>query len=156
MPENPDSWESNLESIEKVESFFKNDLGVEGVDNMRFVNAHRMGDPKAITNPDTGEVLHTRPMIVRFSSMPDKEKVQKKLTALRGINGSVHHTHRIFVTDQLPKRMDAQRKALVGEFKNARRQGKKAKWSVDKNGNYCLYVDKALIPAPVATPPADT
>ena len=149
-------WESNIESIEKVQNFFKKDLGVEGAENMRFVNAHRMGDRKAIENPETRETLHTRPMIVRFSCMPDKEKVQAKLSELRKLNSGVYFKHRVFVTDQLPKRMEAQRKALVKQFISARKLKKKAKWSVDQSGNYCLYVDKkqvfatAVNPAPVA------
>ena len=46
MSESHTGWESNIESIEKVQDFFKNDLGVPGAENMRFVNAHRMGDVK--------------------------------------------------------------------------------------------------------------
>ena len=116
---------------------------------MSFVNAHRLGDPKTIENTETGDVLRTRPLIVRFSSMPDKERVQKKLSALREVNRGKYYRHRIFVTDQLPKRMEEQRKSLVADFKEARRLKKKAKWSVDKTGDYCLYVDKKrVIPSP--------
>lgn len=142
------AWESNLESIEKVQNFFKNDLAVEGAENMHFVNAHRMGERKAIENPSTGAILHTRPMIVRFSCMADKEKVQSKLFELRNVNHGVYHRHRMFVTDQLPKRMEAQRKALVQNFIDARKMKKKAKWVVDQCGNYCLYVDRKQVLTP--------
>ena len=51
----------------------------------------------------------------------------------------------MFVTEQLPKRMDEQRKKLLDKFISARRRKAKAKWSVDKSGNYCLYVDNEQV-----------
>ena len=118
---------------------------------MVFVNAHCMGLHKSIEDPETGDTLCTRPMIVRFSCMPDKEKVQKELKALKNVNSGVYYRHRIFVTDQLPRRMEAQRKELLPDFKAARRLKKKAKWSVDKDGNYCLYVEDVKVkPTPTS------
>ena len=145
LPEEESHWETNIESIDKVRAFFRDDLGVYKADEMRFVNAHRMGLRKTIVDTDTGEKLHTRPLIVRFSCMPDKERVQKKLTELRAYNRNIAYKHRVFVTDQLPQRMDAQRKLLVEQFKRARKRKVKAKWSVDKYGNYCLYVNNEQV-----------
>ena len=146
MPEESGTWESNTDSIDKVHDFFRDILGVENADNMRFVNAHRMGLRKTIEDPGTGAKLLTRPIIVRFGCMPDKEKVQKKLTALRNYNRDIpYHKHRVFVTDQLPRRMDEQRKLLVQQFRNARKNKIKAKWSVDKHGNYCLYINNEQV-----------
>lgn len=146
LPEESGSWESNIDSIDKVHTFFRDNLGVENADNMRLVNAHRMGLRKSIKNTGTGVTLHTRPIIVRFSCMPDKEKVQEKLTALRAYNRDIpYYKHRVFVTDQLPRRMDDQRKLLVEQFRNARKNKVKAKWSVDKHGNYCLYINNEQV-----------
>ena len=41
--------------------------------------------------------------------------------------------------------MEGQRKALLSKFIGARRRKEKAKWSVDKQGNYCLYVNKKQV-----------
>jgi len=91
-------WESNIESIEKVKAFFKDDLGVENAKDMQFMNAHRFGSPKAIKDPATDRTLHTRPLIVRFTSMPDKEKVQGHLSALSNYNREITcKFHRVFI-----------------------------------------------------------
>ena len=146
LEEPNDAWESNIESIDKVYKFFKEDLGIDDAYNMQFVNAHRMGVRKTILDPTTNKSLHTRPLIVRFTCMPDKERVQKHLGALKTYNRNIQYKyHRVFVTDQLPKRMDDQRKKLVDKFISARKRKAKAKWSVDKHGNYCLYVDKVQV-----------
>ena len=139
------AWESNVDSIDKVYDLFQ-DLGVENARSIPLVNAHRMGLRKSVTDPDTGATLHTRPLIVRFASMPGKEKVQKKLGALKEYNRNTPYKyHRVFETEQLPKRMDEQRKKLLDKFISARRRKAKAKWSVDKSGNYCLYVDNEQV-----------
>ena len=51
----------------------------------------------------------------------------------------------MFVTEQLPKRMDEQRRKLLDQFISARRRKAKAKWSVDRHGNYCLYIDNVQV-----------
>ena len=133
------AWEGNTETIDKVRDFFADELGVEGARDMPIVNAHRIGMRKTIVDPVNGTSLTTRPIIVRFGQMPDKEKVQKKLTELKTLNRSIpYKQHRVFVTDQLPRRMEDQRKALLAKYKEARARKVKAKWSVDKTGNYCL------------------
>ena len=119
MPEEESHWETNIESIDKVHAFFRDDLDVYNADEMHFVNAHRMGLRKTIT--DTGEKLHTHPLIVRFSCMSDKERVQKKLTELRTYNRDIAYKNHYFVTDQLAQRMDTQRKLLLEQFKRARK-----------------------------------
>ena len=140
------AWESNIESIEKVYNFFSNDLKVDNARKMQLMNAHRIGNPKTIVDQTTKKSLRTRPLIVRFTSMPDKENVQRNLNALRTYNRDIANKYqRVFVTDQLPKRMDDQRKKLLDEFIRARKRKAKAKWSVDKFGNYCLYVDKKQV-----------
>ena len=138
-------WESNVDSIDIVYDLFQ-ELGVENARNIPLVNAHRMGIRKTITDPDTGASLVTRPLIVRSATMLGKEQVQKKLGALKAYNSHTPYKyHRLFVTEQLPKRMEGQRKALLSKFIGARRRKEKAKWSVDKQGNYCLYVDKKQV-----------
>lgn len=136
------AWESNIDSIEKTYQFFSNVLRVEGARDMRFMNAHRIGSPLEIVEPTTKKTLRTRPLIVRFTSMPDKEKVQRHFSALSEYNRNISYKyHRVFVTDQLPKRMENQRKQLLGDFIQARKRKAKAKWYVDKTGDYCLKVD---------------
>ena len=143
------AWESNVDSIDIVRDFFE-DLGVENARDIQLVNAHRMGLRKTITDPITGVSLVTRPLIVRFATMPGKEDVQKKLCKLKEYNSNTPYKyHRVVVTDQLPKRMDEKRKKLLPKFISARRRKAKAKWSVDKNGNYCLYVDNTQVFADV-------
>ena len=78
--------------------------------------------------------------------MTDKESVQKKLGNLKDYNAQTPYKyHRVFVTEQLPKRMDEQRQKLLHKFISARNRKAKARWSADRNGNYCLYVDKVQV-----------
>ena len=69
--------------LKKLKKIFNDDLGVQNARDMHFMNAHRFGSPKAIFDPATNKTLYIRPLIVRFTSMPDKEKVLGQGTFLR-------------------------------------------------------------------------
>ena len=139
------AWETNVESIDGVRKFFKDVLKVEGANNMSLANAHRVGLRKTVTDETTGQRLITRPIIVRFNEMPDKEKVVKALPKLSLYNNGMCKVHRVYVTEHFPQRMENQRKALLDDYLNARRENKKTRWSADNEGNYILYVDKATV-----------
>ena len=79
LPENgSDAWETNVDSINKVKTFFGEMVGISNSRSIPLQNAHRMGNRKAKTKTVTNgydkertETWYGRPMIVRFSHRPD-------------------------------------------------------------------------------------
>ena len=129
-------WESNIVSTDAVRNFFANVLLVDKSHRWNFVNVHRLGMPKA---------NRPRGIIVRFSDMRNKDIVMENLFRLKNYN-QIEDGARIYVQEHLPVRMGKQRKMLVPKFKEARKQKKKTKWTIDKmTADYVLYVNEKKV-----------
>ncbi|KAK3105797.1 hypothetical protein FSP39_005899 [Pinctada imbricata] len=75
----------------------------------------------------------TRPIVAKFVMYKDRERVRK--SAKEKLTGSNYG-----ISEQFPREINDRRKALYPTYKNAKRQGKRANFVMDK-----LYVDGVLI-----------
>ena len=96
-----------------VQTFFKNELGI--TEDIRLERVHRMGrrvDGKC------------RPIVAKFSSYKQREVVRLAGPKLAGKHSGI--------SVQIPKEWQDRRKALLPAFKDAKKQGKRARFIGDK------------------------
>ena len=89
--------------------FFTDELGV--TDEIDLARAHRMG--KATTGK-------TRPIVAKFERLQQREKVRMAGPRLAG--------KKFGVSEQIPKEWQEKRKSLLLHFKDAKKQGKRARF----------------------------
>ena len=121
--EETENEQTNTEDL--VHGIIKDKMGIE--ENVEFERVHRMGAKWK----RSGE-RRIRPIVAKFSSHKIKEKVKFAAKNLAATN--------IGVSEQFPPEIEAKRKELWPAYKQAKREGKKAKLVVDK-----LYVDNQLV-----------
>ena len=96
-----------------VQKFFRDELGI--TEDIGLERVHRMGkrfDGKC------------RPIVAKFSSFKQREVVRLAGPKLAG--------KRFGISEQIPKEWQDRRKALLPAFKDAKRQGKRARFVGDK------------------------
>ena len=96
-----------------VQKFFRDELGI--TEDIGLERVHRMGkrfDGKC------------RPIVPKFSSFKQREVVRLAGPKLAG--------KRFGISEQIPKEWQDRRKALLPAFKDAKRQGKRARFVGDK------------------------
>ncbi|XP_060559999.1 uncharacterized protein LOC132720031 [Ruditapes philippinarum] len=98
--------ESRKDAIVKV---IHDDMLVQNAKEIPFTSVERMG------KPNTGK---TRPILVKFENVADREKVRRSCGNLKG--------KPIGVSQQFPKEIQEKRKLLIPELKKARSEGKRA------------------------------
>ena len=96
-----------------VQTFFKNELGI--TEDIGLERVHRMGrrvDGKC------------RPIVAKFSSFKKREVARLAGPKLAG--------KRFGISEQIPKEWQDRRQALLPAFKDAKKQGKRARFVGDK------------------------
>lgn len=123
-----ETQEENTEEI--LKEFLKSEMNI--TDEPQFHRVHRMGR-KTQGRP--------RPIVAKFVLFTDREKVRKAAaTTLRGKPFGIN--------EQFPKEINDRRKLLYPQYKQAKRQGKKAVMVADK-----LYVNGMQVFAHPTQPP---
>ena len=141
LPET-DSNEDRNKSLQVVKNFLKEHLKIDS--DITIIDAHRLRSNK--TNESkvnySRSPVKSRPLIFRLLNMFDKDLIMKNLTNLKPQDPSPTARQRIYVSQHLPAAMVKQKAALLGKFKQARRNNKHTRWGVDFNtANYCLFID---------------
>ncbi len=120
IPES-EAAEDPLGAEKLVKEVIKESLKID--EEMRFERVHRMG---AKFNEDGSR--KTRPIVAKFSSYKQKEKVKGEGSKLKDSN--------VGMGDQYPREIQQRRKELWNYYKDARNKGHRVKLVLDK-----LYVD---------------
>ena len=93
----------------------------------------------------------TRPIIVKLVHTKDKNLIHQNLRELKSFNEekkkSIVNARPVYITDHLPELFLRQKKALLPQFKQARKNKQKVFWRVE-NGNYVLFINDEKIYAP--------
>lgn len=122
----PEEKDENCE--EKILNFIENEMKIEnGKTDIKIQRAHRVGRFNA---------SKVRPIVAKFAFFPDRERVRKAASSLRG--------KPFGISEQFPREIMETRRKLVPIMKKARDDGKEAILKVDK-----LYIDKRLYTGPV-------
>ena len=111
----------------KILQFIQDKLNIgDATQNIRLQRAHRIGPYKTDK---------TRPIVVKFTDYPDREKVRRAAKELKG-------TH-YGISEQFPKEIVEQRRKLIPIMIQARKDGKEAYIKVDK-----LYINNQIYRGP--------
>ena len=126
------------DSRKELDKFFKNVLQIDDPENIMIANCHRLG---TVSATDEDNVRKSRPLIFRAVFWKDRQSIiEKSHSVIKNYN--VRNSTKYGVSQQLPKRMQENKKDLQSEFKKAREKKLKAKWKiVFKNAVYYLSVD---------------
>jgi len=109
----PESEAAARDGSEKlISNVIKEKLGIQ--EKVHFERVHRMG---ARRNADGSP--KARPVVAKFSSHEQKEKVKREGAKLKGTN--------IGMSEQFPKEIQERRKELWAVFKEAKHQGHRLK-----------------------------
>lgn len=124
IPDSQDSTESWEVSENLVKEKVKELLKID--EDLNIERAHRVGKyQKAYTKSDGTRVPEkVRPIVVRFSSWKQKDAIVKAARSLKPT--------RLMFLDDLSDLTLAKRKAQIPQMLEARKEGKKAYFSVDK------------------------
>ena len=137
LPEN-DLNEDRIESLQEVKNFLKNHLKIDR--DIFIVDAHRLRSNKTNVSRATRSAMRCRPLIFRLSNIFDKDLIMKNLKNLKPNDPATRQ--RIYLNQHLPPTMVKQKAVLYEKFKQARKNKKSTRWSIDyDSANYCLYID---------------
>ena len=143
--EDPNTWETATQSIEKVRKFLHdinirdpddpNDNDIWDPDSVVIKEAHRLPqNPLQLAKNAAGEEVQRtwpRPMIFRLVSMLDKRIILRKCKNLKVVNRGKDKSKHIYVDDHWPSEVAKQRKALRTQFNTLKTDGKKPKMLYD-------------------------
>ena len=134
------SWETPSDSREQLNIFLEEVLEYPNPEDLKLANTHRLGNIIQSRGP--------RPMIFRCLFWEDRESILERAGKMLKSYNSENNT-KYGVSQQLPKRMQDNKKELWAKFKKARQEKQKAKWRIDyENAFYYLTVnDKPILPS---------
>ena len=100
-----------------------------------------------------GKTMH-RLIIVKLINNQDKNRIFRSAKNLKTFNETRRSCNEyspyVYVTEHLPAKFQEQRKLLMSEFKEAKRNNQSAYWRAF-DGSYCLFVDGVAINLPKKT-----
>ena len=139
-------WESNIETRHKFNNFISGALKLDPT-AIAIADIHRL--PQRPKFKDGIKV--TRPIIVKLVHAKDKNLIYQNLRELKSFNEekkkSIVNARPVYITDHLLELFLRQKKALLPQFKQARKNKQKVFWRVE-NGNYVLFINDEKIYAP--------
>ena len=146
LPEpQPGQTETTNDCQRLVRDFFKNQLKMQNVENIRAVRCYRLGRPPS-TGTGSRPQLRPRTMRVMFNWLGDRETVWGNRKHLRG--------SKFQLSEDFPKEIVDRRKRLTPIMQAARRKGLTAFLTVDKlhilqeNGKRDVYAADELSSLP--------
>ena len=139
-------WESNVETRLKFNNFISGALKLDPT-AIAIADIHRL--PQRPKFKDG--IKFTRPIIVKLVHTKDKNLIYQNLRELKSFNEekkkSIVNARPVYITDHLPELFLRQKKVLLPQFKQARKNKQKVFWRVE-NGNYVLFINDEKIYAP--------
>ena len=144
-------WESNVETRLKFNNFISRALKLDPT-AIAIADIHRL--PQRPKFKDGIKV--TRPIIVKLVHTKDKNLIYQNLHESKSFNEekkkSIVNARPVYITHHLPELFLRQKKALLPQFKQARKNKQKVFWRVE-NGNYVLFIndEKIYVPPTVIT-----
>ena len=139
-------WESNVETRLKFNNFISGALKLDPT-AIAIADIHRLPQRPKFKNG----IKVTRPIIVKLVHTKDKNLIYQNLRELKSFNKekkrSIVNARPVYITDHLPELFLRQKKALLPQFKQARKNKQKVFWPVE-NGNYVLFINDEKIYAP--------
>ena len=126
IDERNDGENENTERL--LQDFMKNELNMadEEINRVGIERCHRIGKKQ----PDK-----RRPIVAKMASSQSKESILKRGKNLAGTNFGI--------SEQQPREYEERKKMLMPQFKKAKEENRKARWSKDK-----LIIDNKMITAP--------
>ena len=137
-------WETKQSTLEKFDQFLKNGLKICR-SQIKVIDIHQLPQRPLFKQGHQA----CRPIIVKLSSVFDKQLILSSCKNLKAYNANLFHDGKltngkqgrtIYVTEPLPKTFVNQKKLLLPSFNKARKEKKQAYWRTDL-GQYCLFVD---------------
>ena len=147
-------WETKQSTLDKFDQFLENGLKICR-SQIKVTDIHRLSQRPLFKQ---GHQV-CRPIIVKLSSVFDKQLILSSCKNLKAYNANLFHDGKltngkqgrtIYVTEHLPKTFVNQKKLLLPSFNKARKEKKQAYWRID-HGQYCLFVDNEKIPPPITS-----
>ena len=122
-------------------------LQITNPESIPFVDIHRLPQRPIFRKG----IRVKRPIIDKLTKVADKRLIYSRLRNLK----RYHKKHRstksgfsvVYITDHLPKKILEEKKLLMPQFIEAKRQNKKTAWIV-RNGHYDVYVDNVKMAFP--------
>ena len=140
--EESDAWETLEQTKKLIHNFMKDGLLIDDPSTISLADYHRL--PQQPISRNNHEVH--RPIIIKLANSTDKKLIFTKLKNLKKYNEIRKSVDKKphYVTEHLPKQFQQERKALLPQFKEAKRMKKKVSWRAE-NGHYCLYVNNVKV-----------
>ena len=136
-------WENRDITIQKLKTFMKNGSEMD-FDKVPIADFHRLPQQPLFV---LGKRI-TRPIIVKLAYMEDNTAIYKAAKNVKKYNRTrcemKQSSSYVYITDQLPRAFQEQRKKLLPSFNKARTDKQKTKWQIE-NGEYCLYIDNEKV-----------
>ena len=140
------AWEKLEATVQKFKTFLNDGLNIN-FDDIELFDIHRLPQYPLKKN---GKTMH-RPIIVKLIYTQDEQRIFSSAKNLKTFNETRRiydgYSPYVYVTERLPAKFLKQRKLLLPEFKEAKRNKQSAYWRVT-DGNYCLFVDGIKINLP--------
>ena len=115
-------------SVEHVRKVISDVLKIRGGKNIIIKNAHRIPSSQPV-----------KPIIFKVNTMCDKQLIWDHLSNLNTYNEAQQSDRsKVFIDmNNLPAKLNRDKKSLLEKFKELKRQDKKPKWHYDKNAGEC-------------------
>ena len=138
------AWEKRETTLQLVNDFMKRGLQIEDPATIMLTDYHRL--PQQPTYKNGTKV--TRPIIIKLINSSDKHLIFDSLKNLKQFNNArkLNQQKSVYITEQLPKQFQLERKALLPAFKEAKALKKQTRWRA-VNGHYYLFIDNIKVPA---------
>ena len=140
-------WEKTEDTRTYVEELLFDILKVPNAHNIDIIACHRLPRKPYEAKTRAQQLsIKKRPIIFKVAGENAKQAIFNELRKLRAHNDGKARDDRIYVDHS--KEFAEQKKALIDDFKTARKNMKKARWRVNyQTAEYCLYVSgKRVLP----------
>ena len=140
--EESDAWETLEKTKKLLHNFMKDDLLIDDPSTIFLADYHRLPQQPIFRN---NRKVH-RPIIIKLTNSTDKRLSFTKLKNLKKYNEIKKSVDKQphYITEHLPKQFQQERKAVLSQFKEAKRMKKKVSWRAE-NCHYCLYVNNVKV-----------
>ena len=135
---NKTDWKTHESAQETLYKFFQKGLQIKEPRTMEYIDCHRLPQRPIFKN----NIKVNRPVIKKLAKEIDRRIIFSKLKNLKYYNEARKSQNKRlhYITEDLPKQFQVERKVLLPHFKGARRLNKKTSWKAE-NGHYNLYID---------------
>ena len=138
------AWEKRETTLQLVNDFMKRGLQIEDPSTIMLTDYHRLPQHPIYRN----DTKVTRPIIIKLINSSDKHLIFGSLKNLKQFNNErkLNQQKSVYITEQLPKQFQLERKALLPAFKEAKALKKQTRWRA-VNGHYYLFIDNIKVSA---------